>query len=137
MVPGADYSFTEAEYEEGSRLGKSSFVYVRADDVPILPEYVEQDAPKTAKLKSFRGKLQNRHTVYKFRDPSKLALQVIVDLNRSMSRIDSLDSALAIIRRGVDAWNTWKTAHRGAEPEMRGIDLSGLSLEGIDFSHMV
>jgi uncharacterized protein YjbI with pentapeptide repeats len=136
-VPGRNLSFTETEYNDGYSHGKSSFVYMRDETVPILPDYVEQDATKLSRLKAFRDKLQERHTVYKFRSPSELALQVTVDLNRSMLRVDNMESALGIIRRGVDAWNTWKAAHRGGEPEMSGVDLSGLSLEAVDFSNMV
>jgi uncharacterized protein YjbI with pentapeptide repeats len=136
LVPGRGVSFTEAEYNEGFRAGKSCFVYVRDDRVPILPGHVEQDPQKIERLRLFRQLVEDRHTVFRFHDSAELALQVTVDLNRSMARADSLDSAAGIIRRGADAWNAWRTANRGAEPRMHDVDLSDIQLEGTDFSNM-
>ena len=97
FVPGTDLSFTETEYEEGYRLNKSSFVYIRDESVPILAQHFEQEPAKVARLQLFRGKLEDRHTVFRFHSTSELALQVTVDLNRSMARIDGVDSAMQIL----------------------------------------
>lgn len=135
-VPRTNTSFTETEYNEGYRLGKSCFVYIRDDNVRILPEDFERDADKLAKLTNFKEALLGRHTVYRFHDPASLALQVTVDLNRSMTGADSIESAMAILRRGVDAWNAWRRATLTETPEMRHVDLSKLQLEGFDFANM-
>ena len=37
LVPGTDVSFSEAEYNEAYRLRKPCLVYVRDENVPILP----------------------------------------------------------------------------------------------------
>ena len=42
LPSGMGISYSQAEYEEGVRLGKPCLVYVRDDDVPILAKYVEQ-----------------------------------------------------------------------------------------------
>lgn len=79
-VPGMDVSFTEAEYEEGYRLGKPSLVYIKDDNVPVLPTHFEQDPQKLRSLLAFKEKLKQRHTVYFFSDLTELAVRVAVDL---------------------------------------------------------
>ena len=46
LPPGMGISYSQAEYEEGARLEKPCLVYLRDDDVPILPKYVERDPDK-------------------------------------------------------------------------------------------
>ena len=82
MVPGSDFSYTQAEYEEAQRLEKTCLVYVRDEDSLIPAKYMERDPPKMIRLKSFRELLEGRHTVVRFRDHNDLARQVAADLNR-------------------------------------------------------
>ena len=41
LVPEMGISFSEAEYREGHSLGKPCLVYLRDENVPILPTYLE------------------------------------------------------------------------------------------------
>ena len=43
LPPGMGISYSQAEHEEGAQLGKRCLVYMRDDNVPILPKFVEQD----------------------------------------------------------------------------------------------
>jgi uncharacterized protein YjbI with pentapeptide repeats len=133
-VPGTDRSFTETEYEEGMQHDKSCLVCIRSDEVPVLPKDIEQDSKKAERLKAFIQTLETRHTVYRFRDTAELAVQVIVDLNRALERIEDSASAVRIIRRGSDAWNAWRAAHTHSAVSLIGIDFSGLQLRGINLS---
>ena len=134
LVPGTDFSFTETEYNEGFQLGKPCFVYIRDDQVRILPQQVEQSQVKLERLRAFRETLEFRHTVFHFRDPGALALQISVDLNNSMTHVEDAKSALRLLQRGVDAWNAWRTGNAGSSPVLRSVDLRGMQLEGCNFS---
>ncbi len=82
LPPGMGISYSQAEYEEGARLEKPCLVYVRDDNVPILPKYVERDSDKLRSLEAWKQALNARHTVAKFADWPRLAVQVAVDLGR-------------------------------------------------------
>jgi hypothetical protein len=69
-----------AKREEGVRLEKPCLVYVRDDDVPILAKYVEQDVDKLKLLEAWKQALNARHTVAKFEDWPRLAVQSAADL---------------------------------------------------------
>src|SRR5262245_38318469 len=43
IVPGQAFSFTEVEYREGIRLNKPCLVYMRHEDVAVLPRFFESD----------------------------------------------------------------------------------------------
>jgi len=82
LIPGSGMSYTEAEYEEGRRLEKPCYVYLRDEDALIRPRDMESDPSKWARLRNFRETLQQRHTVVKFRDSAELGRQVAADLSR-------------------------------------------------------
>lgn len=90
FVPGENISFSEAEYAEGYRLGKPCLVYIRSDDVPILPKYIERDSEKLQLLEQFRGKLKKRHTIANFSDKHNLSLQVAADLNQTAQALEEV-----------------------------------------------
>ena len=90
FVPGENISFSEAEYSEGYRLGKPCLVYLRSDDVPILPKYIERDSEKLQLLEQFRGKLKKRHTIANFSDKHNLSLQVAADLSRTAQALEEV-----------------------------------------------
>ena len=75
-----EVSYSQAEYEEGVRLEKPCLVYLRDDDVPILPKFVEQDSDKLRLLKTWKQALNSNHTVAKFESWPKLAVQVAADI---------------------------------------------------------
>jgi tetratricopeptide (TPR) repeat protein len=80
LPPGMGVSYSQAEYEEGVRLEKPCFVYLRDDDVPILPKYVERDPDKLRLLDGWKQTLNAAHTVAKFESWPKLAVQVAADI---------------------------------------------------------
>jgi len=80
LPPGMGISFSQAEYEEGARLDKPCLVYLRDDDVPILPKYVERDPDKLKLLESWKQALNAKHTVAKFENWPRLAVQVAADI---------------------------------------------------------
>jgi tetratricopeptide (TPR) repeat protein len=81
LPPGVGISYSQAEYEEGFvRLKKPCLVYLRDDDVPILPKYVERDPEKLKLLDAWKQALNAKHTVAKFPDWPRLAVQVAADI---------------------------------------------------------
>jgi len=80
LPPGIGVSYSQAEYEEGVRLKKHCLVYLRDDDVPILPKYVERDPDKLRLLDAWKQTLNAAHTVAKFESWPKLAVQVAADI---------------------------------------------------------
>ena len=61
-LPAWEVSYSQAEYEEGVRLEKPCLVYLRDDDVPILPKYVERDPDKLRLLDAWKQTLNaNAH----------------------------------------------------------------------------
>ncbi len=90
FIPNTKLSFTEAEYEEGYKNGKSFFVYMKDEDVPVLPKYFERDPEKQQLLQALKERLNERHTVFNFTDAIDLALQVAIDLSRPVQFRESL-----------------------------------------------
>jgi hypothetical protein len=88
MVPDSHVSFSEAEYAEGYRLKKPCLVYIRNDDVPVLPKHMERDPDKLKLLDAWKQTLQSRHTVAGFRDGNDLAVQVAADLSRTINELE-------------------------------------------------
>ncbi|HEY3623897.1 MAG TPA: DUF4062 domain-containing protein [Roseiarcus sp.] len=80
LPPGLGVSYSQAEYEEGVRLEKPCLVYLRADDVEILPKYVERDPDKLKLLDVWTRTLNAKHTVAKFENWPRLAVQVAADI---------------------------------------------------------
>src|SRR6202046_2205561 len=76
LPSGMAVSYSQGGYEEGARLEKPCLVYVRDDDVPILPKYVERDPDKLRLLDGWKQALNTHHTVTKFENWPKLAVQV-------------------------------------------------------------
>jgi tetratricopeptide (TPR) repeat protein len=62
------------------RLEKPCLVYLRDDDVPILPKYVERDPDKLRLPDRWKQALNANHTVAKFSDWPGLAVQVAGDI---------------------------------------------------------
>ena len=80
LPPEMGISYSQAEYEEGARLEKPCLVYLRDDDVPILPKYVERDPDKLRLLDAWKLALNANHTVAKFETWPQLAVQVAADI---------------------------------------------------------
>jgi hypothetical protein len=91
IAPDMEVSFSEAEYGEGHRLDKPCLVYIRGDDVPILPKFMERDPGKLQRLEEWKATLQDRHTVATFAEKSDLAVQVAADLGRTISDFEAAE----------------------------------------------
>lgn len=85
LVPGMGVSFSEAEYNEGYALNKPCLVYMRDENVPILPKHMERDPDKLKQLERWKKTLQKRHTVATFEESNDLAIQVAADIGRTIS----------------------------------------------------
>ena len=91
LVPGREQSFSEAEYAEGHRLGKPCLVYIRSDEAPVLPKFVERNPDNLRRLERWKSVLSERHTVAQFSDAHDLALQVSADIARTVQSIQEAE----------------------------------------------
>ncbi|MBV1880625.1 MAG: TIR domain-containing protein [Pseudomonadales bacterium] len=93
IVPDMDISYSEAEYQEGFRLNKPCLVYIRGEEVPILPKLMERDPDKLRLLEDWKSTLQTRHTVASFEGKNDLSVQVAADLGRTIRDLDEAERA--------------------------------------------
>lgn len=98
IVPDLGISYSQAEYDEGFRLKKPCLVYMRDDNVPILPRHMERDPEKLKLLERWKEILQSRHTVSTFQDGGGLAVQVAADLARTIQDLEEITKARATAR---------------------------------------
>ncbi|HWL73429.1 MAG TPA: DUF4062 domain-containing protein, partial [Burkholderiaceae bacterium] len=87
LVPRRSISYSEAEYREAMRLGKSCVVYFQDANVPVLPVNVETDPVKRSRLDKWKMTLRARHTVSEFADGHSLAVRVVIDLARIQNSV--------------------------------------------------
>ena len=113
IVPELGISYSEAEYSEGFRLKKPCLVYMRDENVPILPKHMERDPEKLKRLERWKETLQARHTVATFQDHNRLAVQVAADLARTIQDLEEV----------AKARSTMEKQGRGQRRLFRGIDL--------------
>ena len=88
LVPGMNVSFSEAEYNEGYRLGKPCLVYLRDENIPILPKFIEREAEKITLLDRFKSILRTRHTIATFKNSHDLSVSVAADLSRTAQALE-------------------------------------------------
>lgn len=98
IVPELGISYSEAEYSEAFRLKKPCLVYMRDENVPVLPKHMERDAAKLTLLERWKVTLQSRHTVATFQDGNRLAVQVAADLARTIQDLAEIAKARATAR---------------------------------------
>ena len=103
LVPRTDVSFSEAEYTEGHRLEKPCLVYLRRDDVPVLPKFVERDPESMRRLERWKDVLRERHTVAEFSNANDLALQVTADISRTVQFLQEAQIQSASTARPPDS----------------------------------
>lgn len=96
-------SYSEAEYSEGFCLKKPCLVYMRDENVPILPRHIERDPEKLKLLEKWKATLQSRHTVAAFVDGSRLAVQVAADLARTIQDLEEVAEARVKARSAGEA----------------------------------
>lgn len=84
-APGRKFSFTELEYKEAYKKKKKCLVYIKSDDVPVLPAHIEIDPFAQKALASFKKLLMKNHTVELFYNVEDLTVAIKNDLKRSIS----------------------------------------------------
>jgi hypothetical protein len=102
VVPNLGISYSESEYVEAYRLQKFCLVYMRDENVPILPRHMERDPEKLKLLERWKEELQSRHTVASFQDGPGLAIKVAKDLERTIRELQEVAQARAGARTTSD-----------------------------------
>lgn len=74
-------SYAHMEYDEARRINLPCLIYLRSDDIPILPRFMERNPESIIKLDEFKATLLKRHTVCYFENSSDLAVKVTADLS--------------------------------------------------------
>lgn len=93
IVPGRKNSYTELEYKEAWRNRKPCLVYFRSDDMPILPSKMERTPAGISALDRFKRLLLKRHHIAVFRQADDLAVQVAIDIQRTLETIEQQDES--------------------------------------------
>jgi len=88
IVPEMNISFSEAEYQEGYRLNKTCLIYMKDDNIPILPKHMERNPSKFRLLEKWKNTLKKRHTVALFKDKKDLTFKVTNDITRAIQIIE-------------------------------------------------
>ena len=137
IVPELEISYTEAEYNEGRRLGKPCLIYFRDDSVPVLPKHWEKDPNKITLLEKFKKKLKNEHTIGAFKNRNDLAVSVEIDLakiadNVFQKNILHTEAHIAMIRQGVEKWNMWRVQNPEISPDLSDASFSEMDLSYFD-----
>jgi hypothetical protein len=65
LVPGRRVSYTEVEYKEAWKNKKPCLVYIRSDDLPILPSHIEREPSKIKSLEKFKTLLRSSRVLKK------------------------------------------------------------------------
>lgn len=77
---------TEAEYRRAQERNLPCFIYLKDENVPVLPSFIESDRDEAAKLKALKSDLKARHTISYFKSPDNLATEVLADLHKHLTR---------------------------------------------------
>jgi hypothetical protein len=77
---------TEAEYREAQKKELPCLIYFKDEYIPVLPDFVEREPDKLAKLNSLKNELMSKHTVSFFKNPDQLATQIVSDLHNLFVR---------------------------------------------------
>jgi len=109
LVPGAKYSFTEAEYKEAHKHKKLCLVYMRDQNAQITFAKVEDDPEKMKALKSFKDILNERHTVSKFLHSDDLSEKVSNDLLENIELIEREEKRRRVAKNSKAAFFTQVT----------------------------
>lgn len=73
-------SYTEMEFDEAAKLGLEQLAYYKSDSALFLPEQVDTDTEKIAKLTLFRGKIDSRLKRDQFANADELRGHALRDL---------------------------------------------------------
>ena len=79
LPDGSGRTYTRAEYDEATKLGRDVLVFLRVDDTGTWTNKEPLDAKRTA-LDDFKNEVGGSHTWEKFATPDALALAVVESL---------------------------------------------------------
>jgi hypothetical protein len=72
---------TEKEYRRATRNRIPCLIYIKDDDVPVKPAYMEQKLAARKKMMLLKTELKKNHVVSFYKTPEELANKVSVDLH--------------------------------------------------------
>ena len=81
---------TEAEYRRAEESELPCLIYLKDENVPVLPTHLERDPDLAAKLESLKQDLKAQHTISFFKNPDQLATQVVADLHNHFGSAPSV-----------------------------------------------
>jgi len=82
ISPGQSVSFVELEYERARERGVPCFVYLKDENTPVLPSFVEQSPDGALRLRDFRNRLKTNHVVAFFSSAHDLSQRIATDLHK-------------------------------------------------------
>ncbi len=103
--PETGLSMTELEYRKAEELGKPSYIYLKSDEVPVRPGYIERSEEGRQKSKALKERLTGTRTLSFFVSPDDLALRVIIDLYHHFSR--KLVSPVPVPQSEIEQFAQW------------------------------
>lgn len=77
---------TEGEYRRAREREVPCLIYLKDDNVPVIPAHIERDAEGITKLEALKKELKAKHTISFFTSSDQLATQVVVDLHNALGR---------------------------------------------------
>ena len=72
---------TEKEYRRARKNGLPCLIYLKDEDVPVKPAFIEQKLTAKKKMISLKVELKKNHVISIFRTPEELASKVTADLH--------------------------------------------------------
>lgn len=82
---------TEAEYRRATERNIPCLIYIKDENIPLLPDLIEKDPHKIAKLAAFKQTLKSQHTISYFSDADQLATKIVADLHNLSGRMSAMD----------------------------------------------
>lgn len=80
---------TEAEYQRAREQEIPCLLYIKDDNVPVIPAHIDRDPDKMSRLEAFKRNVKQNHTVSFFSSPDQLATQVVTDLHNLLGSAPS------------------------------------------------
>ena len=86
LDPKTGLSMTELEYRHACEQDIPCLIYIKSDDVPVLPRHMESDLEKLQKLLALKADLKAAHELTFFKSPGDLAACVSTDLHNRLAK---------------------------------------------------
>ena len=85
--PESDLSLTELEYRKARQRNLPCLIYLKQEDVPVRPLFIESDIQAASKLKAFKDELKQQPVVSFFTRPEELATMIVADLHNLLGKL--------------------------------------------------